>query len=78
MVLPYLDFLVLGAPAPARAVAQNSYSRLSEYGSTVLSSGLWTPALALEFTPLVHKSHLALVPRFLHMCVLTYDNNVLQ
>jgi hypothetical protein len=46
MVLPYSVFLVLGAAAPARAVAHISYSRLSEYGSTVLLSGLWRPASA--------------------------------
>jgi hypothetical protein len=44
MVLPYLVFLVLDAAAPARAVAHNSYSRLSEYSSAVLLSGLWRPA----------------------------------
>jgi hypothetical protein len=46
MVLPYSVFLVLGAAAPARAVAHNSYLRLSEYVSTVLLSGLWRPASA--------------------------------
>jgi hypothetical protein len=45
MVFPYSVFLVLGAAAPARAVAHNSYSRLFEYGSTVLLSGLWRPAM---------------------------------
>jgi hypothetical protein len=57
MVLPYSISLILGAAAPARAVAHNSFSRLSEYCSTVLLSGLWRPAmeaaLALEFTRLV-------------------------
>jgi hypothetical protein len=43
MVLPYSVFLVLGAAAPARAVANNS--RLSEYGSTVPLSSLWKPAM---------------------------------
>jgi hypothetical protein len=35
------------------------------------------PALALYFTLLVHKSLLALVPRYLHMCLLSmlpYNN----
>jgi hypothetical protein len=36
MVLPHSGFLVLGAAAPARAVAHNSYLRLSEYGNAVL------------------------------------------
>jgi hypothetical protein len=36
MVLPFSVFLVLGAAAPARAVAHNSYLRLSEYGNAVL------------------------------------------
>jgi hypothetical protein len=45
MVLMYWVFLVLGAAAPARAVAHNSYLRLSEYGSAVLLSGLWRPAM---------------------------------
>jgi hypothetical protein len=36
MVLPYSVFLVLGAAAPARAVAHHSYLRLSEYGNAVL------------------------------------------
>jgi hypothetical protein len=45
MVLTYSVFLVLGAAAPARAVAHNSYLRLSEYGSAVLLSGLWRPAM---------------------------------
>jgi hypothetical protein len=45
MVLPYSVFLVLGAAAPARAVAHNSYVRLSEYGNAVLQSGLWRPAM---------------------------------
>jgi hypothetical protein len=36
MVLPYSVFLVLGAAAPARAVALNSYLCLSEYGNAVL------------------------------------------
>jgi hypothetical protein len=36
MVLPYLVVLVLGAAAPARAVAHNSCLGLSEYGITVL------------------------------------------
>jgi hypothetical protein len=36
MVLPYSVFLALGAAAPARAVAHNSYLRLSEYGNAVL------------------------------------------
>jgi hypothetical protein len=36
MVLQYLGFLVLGATAPARAVAHNSYLRLSEYSNAVL------------------------------------------
>jgi hypothetical protein len=40
MVLPYSVFLVLGTAAPARAVAHNSYLRLSEYGNAVLLSGL--------------------------------------
>jgi hypothetical protein len=67
MVLQYLVFLVLGAAAPARSVAHNSFSRLSEYDSPVLARGLWRPAtaLALEFTRLVHTSLLALVPHFL-------------
>jgi hypothetical protein len=43
--IPVLGFLVLGAAAPARAVAHNSCSRLSEYGSAVLLSGLWRPAM---------------------------------
>jgi hypothetical protein len=45
MVLPYSVFLVLGTAAPARAVAHNSYSRLYEYGSTALLSGLWRQAI---------------------------------
>jgi hypothetical protein len=36
MALPYSVFLVLGAAAPARAAAHNSYVRLSEYGNAVL------------------------------------------
>jgi hypothetical protein len=36
MVLLFSIFLVLGAAAPARAVAHNSYLRLSEYGNAVL------------------------------------------
>jgi hypothetical protein len=36
MVLPYSVFLVLGAAAPARVVAHNSYFRLSDYGNDVL------------------------------------------
>jgi hypothetical protein len=40
MVLPYLVVLVLGAAAPARAVAHNSYFGLSEYDITVLLSCL--------------------------------------
>jgi hypothetical protein len=36
MVLPYSVFLVLGAAAPARAVAHNFYLGLSEYGNAVL------------------------------------------
>jgi hypothetical protein len=49
MVLPHAVFLVLGAAAPARAAAHNSYLRLSEYSSAVLLSGLWRPVLILEF-----------------------------
>jgi hypothetical protein len=45
MVLPYSVFLVLGAVSPARVVAHNSYLRRSEYGSAVLLSGLWRPAM---------------------------------
>jgi hypothetical protein len=45
MALPYSVFLVLGAAAPARAVAHISYLSLSEYGNAVLSSGLWRPAM---------------------------------
>jgi hypothetical protein len=45
MVLPYAIFLVLGAAAPARAVAHSSYLPLSEYSSAVLLSGLWRPAM---------------------------------
>jgi hypothetical protein len=74
MVLPYSAVLVLGAAALARAVAHNPYLCLSEYGSTVLLSSLWRPALALEFTSLVHVSLLALVPNFFYnMCVLLPD-----
>jgi hypothetical protein len=40
MVITCSVFLVLGASAAARAVAHNSFSRLSGYGSTVLLSGL--------------------------------------
>jgi hypothetical protein len=72
MVLSHSVFFVLGAAAPARAVAHNSHSRLSKNGSTVLLSGLWRPALTLEFTHLVHKSLLALVPLFMHMCLSTH------
>jgi hypothetical protein len=32
---------------------------------------LWGPALTLEFISLVHRSPLALLPHFLHMCLLT-------
>jgi hypothetical protein len=39
-VLPYSVFHVLGAATLARAVAYNSYWRLSEYGCTVLCSVL--------------------------------------
>jgi hypothetical protein len=49
MVLPYSCFLVLGTAALARAVAHNSYLRLSEYGNAVLLSGLCRPALIPEF-----------------------------
>jgi hypothetical protein len=45
MILPYSVFLVLGAAARARAVAYNSYLRISEYGNAVLLSGLWRPAM---------------------------------
>jgi hypothetical protein len=45
MVLPYSVLLVLGAAAPARAVAHNSYLRLSEYVNAVLLSSLWRPAM---------------------------------
>jgi hypothetical protein len=73
MVLPYSAVLVLRAAAPARAVAHNPYSCLSEYGSTVLLSSLWRAALALEFTSLVHISLLALVPNFFYnMCTYIY------
>jgi hypothetical protein len=45
MVLQYSVSLVLGEAAPARAVAHNSYLRLSGYGSAVLLSGLWRLAM---------------------------------
>jgi hypothetical protein len=45
MVLLYSIFLVLGAAAPTRAVAHNSYLCLSAYSSAVLLSGLWRPAM---------------------------------
>jgi hypothetical protein len=54
MVLLYSVFLVLGAAAPARAVAHNSYSHLSEYGSTVLLSGLWRPAMEAGSCSRIH------------------------
>jgi hypothetical protein len=42
MVFLYAGFLVLSAAAPATAVVHNSDVRLSEYGSAVLLSGLWS------------------------------------
>jgi hypothetical protein len=55
MVLPYLVFLVLGAAAPARSVAHNSYSRLSEYDSTVLLGGLCRPATEAGSHSRIHR-----------------------
>jgi hypothetical protein len=74
----YSVFLVLVAAAPARAVAHDSFSRLSAYGSTVLSSGLWRPAMGAGscsgIQRLVHTiSPLALVPNFCYIWLL-YNN----
>jgi hypothetical protein len=54
MVLTYLVFLSLCAVAPARAVAHNSCSRLSEYGSPVLSRGPWRPAMEARTCSGIH------------------------
>jgi hypothetical protein len=70
MVLPYSVFLVLGAAAPARAGAHNSYLRISEYSSTALLRGPWRPAPALDFTRFGLTSLLGLVPSlFSILCV---------
>jgi hypothetical protein len=64
MVLPYSVFLVLGAAAPARADAHNSYLRSLEagYGGrfSFWNLHVWCSNL------------LALVPCFFPMCLLRY------
>jgi hypothetical protein len=71
MVLPYSIFLVISAAALARAVALNFYSRLSEYGSTVLISGLWKLAMEASSRSGMHTFgtyiSLVLVPNFFYM-----------
>jgi hypothetical protein len=54
MVLPNSVFLVLGT-APARAVAHKSYSRICEYGSTVLLGGLCRPATEAGPRSRIHR-----------------------
>jgi hypothetical protein len=74
MVFPYSVFLVLGAAATAGAVAQNSHSPSSEYGSPVLLSGVW-PALCLEFTHLGHISSGTSAQRLLDVFVENTSEN---
>jgi hypothetical protein len=80
MVLPYLISLVLAAPA--RAVAHNSFSRLSEYGSAVLLSGLWRPAMEVGSRTGIHtvgayicSGTKCLIPSLLSVFVVYYYNN---
>jgi hypothetical protein len=62
-----LGYPVLGATAPARAVARSIHWRLSEYGSTVLSSGLSRLSMALSTPEGEHK--LYTLSCHLHACV---------
>jgi hypothetical protein len=61
MVYPYSVFLVLGAAAPARAVAHNSFcaslSTIMLCCEAVYGGGLWRPVLILEFSSFVQQSH---------------------